>query len=188
MRPDPLDERHRQFDGEHRGRGGHRNMPGPAGALHVAVRLAGRTAEPAGQLPRGVGCRHTRVQQVRGGVDPICEHVTTSATGRPTTRHVTNILLDMSLRRTDTPRQFDTPIAQRHLKAEVANCVGGVLTPPCGVPATVRDRTPSTNTPARSHVCSSLSTRRSETRLLTNSSRRWWSISPKKLAISNSTT
>ena len=35
----------------------------------------------------------------------------------------------MSLRRTDTPRQFDTPIAQRHLKAEVANCVGGVLSP-----------------------------------------------------------
>ena len=32
-------------------------------------------------------------------------------------------------RRTDTPRQFDTPIAQRHLKAEVANCVGGVISP-----------------------------------------------------------
>ena len=131
MRTDPRDERHRQFDGEHRGRGGHRNMPGPAGALHVAVRLPGRTAEPAGQLVRGVGCRHTRVQQVRGGVDPLGEHVTTSAsaTGRPTTRHVTNILLDMSHRRTDTPRQFDTPIAQRHLKAEVANCVGGVVSP-----------------------------------------------------------
>ena len=104
-------------------------MSGPAGALHVAVRLPGRTAEPAGQLPRGVGCRHTRVQQVRGGVDPLGEHVTTSATSRPTTRHVTNILLDMSHRRTDTPRQFDTPIAQRHLKAEVANCVGGVSSP-----------------------------------------------------------
>ena len=35
----------------------------------------------------------------------------------------------MSHRRTDTPRQFDTPIAQRHLKAEVANCVGGVISP-----------------------------------------------------------
>ena len=106
-------------------------MSGPAGALHVAVRLPGRTAEPAGQLSRGVGCRHPRVQQVRGGVDPLGEHVTTSAsaTGRPTNRHVTNILLDMSHRRTDTPRQFDTPIAQRHLKAEVANCVGGVISP-----------------------------------------------------------
>src|SRR3954468_17117472 len=106
-------------------------MSGPAGALHVAVRLPGRTAEPAGQLPRGVGRRHPRVQQVRGGVDPLGEHVTTSAsaTGRPTTRHVTNILLDMSHRRTDTPRQFDTPIAQRHLKAEIANCVGGVISP-----------------------------------------------------------
>ena len=131
MRTDPRDERHRQLDGEHRGRGGHRNMSGPAGALHVAVRLPGRTAEPAGQLSRGVGCRHPRVQQVRGGVDPLGEHVTTSAsaTGRPTKRHVTNILLDMSRRRTGTPRQFDTPIAQRHLKAEVANCVGGVLSP-----------------------------------------------------------
>ncbi len=131
MGTDPRDERHRQLDGEHRGRGGHRNMSGPAGALHVAVRLPGRTAEPAGQLSRGVGCRHPRVQQVRGGVDPLGEHVTTSAnaTGRPTKRHVTNILLDMSRRRTGTPRQFDTPIAQRHLKAEVANCVGGVLSP-----------------------------------------------------------
>ncbi len=128
MRTDPRDERHRQFDGEHRGRGGHRNMSGPAGALHVAVRLPGRTAEPAGQLPRGLCCRHPRVQQVRGGVDPLGEHVTTSATGRPTNRHVTNILLDMSHRRTDTPRQSDTPIAQRHLKAEIANCVGGVMT------------------------------------------------------------
>ncbi|HVI17507.1 MAG TPA: reverse transcriptase domain-containing protein, partial [Gaiellales bacterium] len=35
----------------------------------------------------------------------------------------------MSHRRTDTPRQFDTPIAQRHLKAEIANCVGGVISP-----------------------------------------------------------
>ena len=87
MRTDPRDERHRQLDGEHRGRGGHRNMSGPAGALHVAVRLPGRTAEPAGQLSRGVGCRHPRVQQVRGGVDPLGEHVTTSATGRPTNRH-----------------------------------------------------------------------------------------------------
>jgi RNA-directed DNA polymerase len=131
MRTDPRDERHRQLDGEHRGRGGHRNMSGPAGALHVAVRLPGRTAEPAGQLSRGVGCRHPRVQQVCGGVDPLGEHATTSAsaTGRPTKRHVTNILLDMSRRRADTPRQFDTPIAQRHLKAEVANCVGGVVSP-----------------------------------------------------------
>jgi Reverse transcriptase (RNA-dependent DNA polymerase)/Group II intron, maturase-specific domain len=106
-------------------------MSGPAGALHVAVRLPGRTAEPAGQLSRGVGCRHPRVQQVRGGVDPLGEHVTTSAsaTGRPTKRHVTNILLDMSHRLTDTPWQFDTPITQRHLKAEVANCVGGVISP-----------------------------------------------------------
>ena len=41
----------------------------------------------------------------------------------------------------------------------------GEITPPCGVPATVRGTTPSTNTPACSHNRSSLSTRRSETRL-----------------------
>ena len=166
MRTDPRDERHRQLDGEHRGRGGHRNMSGPAGALHVAVRLPGRTAEPAGQLSRGVGCRHPRVQQVRGGVDPLGEHVTTSAsaTGRPTNRHVTNILLDMSHRRTDTPRQFDTPIAQRHLKAEVANCVGGVSGPPCGVPDTSRRTDPSGITPARSIARSSFNTPWSLTR------------------------
>ena len=29
----------------------------------------------------------------------------------------------------DTPRPFDPPVAQRHLEAEVANCVGGVITP-----------------------------------------------------------
>src|SRR5258705_6313406 len=46
----------------------------------------------------------------------------------------------------------------------------GEITPPCGVPATVRDTTPSTSTPACSHLRSSLSTRRSETRLPTNSS------------------
>src|SRR5262249_60264689 len=89
----------------------------------------GAPADPAAHPRRGVGRGPPRVQQVRGGVDPLGEHVTTSATSRPTTRHVTNILLDMSLRPTDTPRQFDTPIAQRHLKAEVANCVGGVLSP-----------------------------------------------------------
>jgi hypothetical protein len=29
----------------------------------------------------------------------------------------------------DTVRPLTTPIGQRHLKAEVANCVGGVITP-----------------------------------------------------------
>jgi hypothetical protein len=29
----------------------------------------------------------------------------------------------------DTPRPLDPPITQRHLETEVANCVGGVLSP-----------------------------------------------------------
>ncbi|MGO9182527.1 reverse transcriptase domain-containing protein, partial [Mycobacterium sp.] len=35
----------------------------------------------------------------------------------------------MSHRSTDTPWQLNPPIAQRHLEAEVANCVGGVISP-----------------------------------------------------------
>ena len=58
----------------------------------------------------------------------------------------------------------------------------GEITPPCGVPATVRVTPPSTITPACSHNRSSLSTRRSETRRPTNPSNRSWSISPKKFA------
>ncbi len=129
IRPDPRDERHRQLDGEHRGRCRYRDMPGPTRALHVAVRLPRRTAEPAGQLSRGIRRSHTRIQQVRSSVDPLREHVTTSAPTVGRTRHVINVLLNMSHRLTDAPRPFDTPIAQRHLKAEVANCVGGVISP-----------------------------------------------------------
>ena len=93
------------------------------------MRLPRRTAEPAGQLSRGIRRPHTRIQQVRSSVDPLREHVTTSAPTVGRTRHVINVLLNMSHRRTDAPRPFDTPIAQRHLKAEVANCVGGVTSP-----------------------------------------------------------
>jgi len=35
----------------------------------------------------------------------------------------------MSHVRCNTPRPLATPVAQRHLKAEVATCVGGVLSP-----------------------------------------------------------
>src|SRR5258708_5923067 len=36
-----------------------------------------------------------------------------------------------------TPRPFQPPVAQRDIKGEVAYCVGGVATPPCGVPSSV---------------------------------------------------
>ena len=62
------------------------------------------------------------------------------------------------------------------------------MTPPWGVPATVRSRLPSAITPACSHRRTSFSTRRSDTRLPTSASSRSWLISPKKLRMSNSTT
>jgi hypothetical protein len=53
--------------------------------------------------------------------------------------HVINVLLNMSHRLTDTPRPLNPPIAQRHLEAEVAHCVGGVSTPPWGDHVTDHD-------------------------------------------------
>ena len=44
-------------------------------------------------------------------------------------RHVINILPDMSLTGRDTPRPFQPPVAQSDVKAEVAHCVGGVMSP-----------------------------------------------------------
>lgn len=126
---DPRDKWHRQLDGEHPARCRHHDMPGSAGPLDVAMRLTGRATEPLGQLPPSSCHRHARIQQIRGGVDSLGEHGTTSATSRATLNHVTNVLPNMSHRLTDTPRTLDPPIAQGHLEAEVANCVGGVISP-----------------------------------------------------------
>jgi Group II intron, maturase-specific domain/Reverse transcriptase (RNA-dependent DNA polymerase) len=126
---DPCDERHRQLDGKYACRVRHRNMPIDTRALHVAMRLPRRAAEPLGKLPRGIRRRHARVQQVRRGVDPLGEHVTTSATSRTIVNHVTNVLPTMSRHLADAPRPLNTPVAQRHLKTEVAHCVGGVVSP-----------------------------------------------------------
>ena len=48
---------------------------------------------------------------------------------RTTASHDTNILPDMSLTGRDTPRPFQPPVAQSDVKAEVAHCVGGVISP-----------------------------------------------------------
>jgi len=95
------------------------------------VRLARRAAEPRGEQPRRISRRDTLIEQVGGGVDPLGEHVTASAAtaSRPTIRHVTNVLLNMSRTRGDTPRPLAPAVAQRHLETEVANCVGGVFSP-----------------------------------------------------------
>jgi hypothetical protein len=128
MGTDLRDERARQLDGEHRSRRGNLDMTGQAGALHIAVRLARRAAEPVGQQSRSLNRWHSVPEQISGGVDPLGELITTNTAGRPTTRHVTKILLDMSSTVRDAPQPFPTVIAQRHLKTEVANCVGGVQT------------------------------------------------------------
>jgi hypothetical protein len=100
-------------------------MPGPAGALQVAMRLPKRAAEPAGQFPRGVRGRHACGQQVRRSIDPCREDIAT----RTTTSHVINVLLNLSHRFVDTPWPLNPPITQQDLEAEIANCVGGVLSP-----------------------------------------------------------
>src|SRR2546423_13290171 len=51
--------------------------------------------------------------------------ISTSAT----TKHATNLLLDMSHTAPDTPRPFQSAITQRDTKTEVAKCVGGVACP-----------------------------------------------------------
>src|SRR6266699_1632140 len=50
------------------------------------------------------------------------------------------------------PRPLQPPVTQRHVKAEVIHCVGGVITPPWGVPSSVgANPFPASNTPAFSH-------------------------------------
>jgi hypothetical protein len=139
MPADRRNEWRRQLDGEHRRRGGHLDIPGAAGALHVPVCLPRRTAEPGGEQPTGIRRRDTRIRQVSGSIDPLGELVATSATraSRATPSQVTNVLLDMSAGLSDTPRPLRTAVAQRHFETEVAHCVGGVRMPPWGVPVMV---------------------------------------------------
>jgi len=59
----------------------------------------------------------------------------------------------MSLIAGGTPRPFQPPVAQRDIKAEVIYCVGGVITPPCGLPSSVgANPLPGSNTPAVSQA------------------------------------
>jgi hypothetical protein len=43
----------------------------------------------------------------------------------------------------DTPRPFQSPVAQRDIKAEVIYCVGGVIGDPWGVPFSLAVSVPS---------------------------------------------
>lgn len=106
-------------------------MPGTAGPLHVTVCLPQRATDPCGQPRCGIGRRDAVIQQISSSIDPLRELVATRATtaSRSTLSHVTNVLLDMSHLPNDTQRTFHPAVVQRHLEAEVAHCVGGVLSP-----------------------------------------------------------
>jgi hypothetical protein len=56
------------------------------------------------------------------------------------------------------PGLLQPAVTQRHIETEVAKCVGGVITPPCGVPVTGRRTCPSSITPARNIPRSSFKT------------------------------
>ena len=69
--------------------------------------------------------RHPGRQQPRGDVEPLgVLHLAYT-----TTSHDTTILPGMSRPSVTTPQLLQAPVAQRHLKAEVTHCVGGVVSP-----------------------------------------------------------
>ena len=63
---------------------------------------------------------------------PACPHPTATSPANPTTTSAVRgeASLDMSPTVRDTPRPFQPAIAQRDIELEVAQCVGGVFTPP----------------------------------------------------------
>ena len=67
-----------------------------------------------------------RLQQVHSRVDPLSLLPSTHPT---IPSHAITVLPDMSLIAHGTPRPFQSPVAQRDIKAEVIYCVGGVISP-----------------------------------------------------------
>src|SRR5204863_5690185 len=110
--------------------------------------------EPARQHTRCLGGRDSRGSQVSGSVDAL----SVQRCWRAAARHDTTILPYLSPVVSGAPGLFQPPITQRDIKAEVANFVGGVIEPPCGVPVAGRRTCPSSITPARSIARSSLRT------------------------------
>lgn len=126
MRPHLRRQPYRQLDGEHPGRLRHRNRPTSGSAVDVPAGLPLRQPEPAGQLTGRISHQGTIGQQVSGRVDPRSVLIATSPT---TTNHDINILPNMSHASRDTRQTFQPPVTERYLEAEVAHCVGGVLSP-----------------------------------------------------------
>jgi RNA-directed DNA polymerase len=123
---DPRRQRHWQLNGKHRGRLRDRHRPARDGTLDIPAGLPLRQPEPAGQLADRVGQLNAGGQQLSGRVDPRGVLLATSPT---TTSHDINILPCMSRTARDTRQTLQPAVTQRHLKAEIAHCVGGVVSP-----------------------------------------------------------
>ncbi len=122
----PPSQLGRQLDREHHGRFRDGNSPTTSSPLGIPAGLPDRAAEPPCQHPGNLGHRHAGLHQLGSSVDPLS---TLHIAHTTTTSHAISILLNMSLTVRDTPRPFQPPVAQRDVEAEVAHCVGGVLTP-----------------------------------------------------------
>src|SRR6266571_5098354 len=155
-----------QLDGEHHVGLGNFNPSSSHGLLHVPACLTDRHAVPTGHRASGGNGGHPRPDQIGGGVDPpgVLDAIDTI-----TPNHVMNILPIMTPPTPWARKTLQPPVAERHLEAEVAHCVGGVATPPCGVPVSRRSRWPaSVSTPARRNARISARTRRSPMRRSTS--------------------
>ena len=126
VRPHPRHQLYWQLDGEHRGRLRHLHRPSGGSALDIPARLALREPEPAGQLTGRIRHPSAGGHQLSCRVDPRGVLVGTSPT---TTSHAIKILPNMSHTPRDTRQTLQPAVTQRHLEAEVAHCVGGVVSP-----------------------------------------------------------
>src|SRR6266571_8806050 len=120
-----------QLDGEHHVGLGNFNPSSSHGLLHVPACLTDRHAVPTGHRASGGNGGHPRPDQIGGGVDPpgVLDAIDTI-----TPNHVMNILPIMTPPTPWARKTLQPPVAERHLEAEVAHCVGGVAADPCGVP------------------------------------------------------
>src|SRR6266571_6105410 len=115
-----------QLDGEHHVGLGNFNPSSSHGLLHVPACLTDRHAVPTGHRASGGNGGHPRPDQIGGGVDPpgVLDAIDTI-----TPNHVMNILPIMTPPTPWARKTLQPPVAERHLEAEVAHCVGGVLSP-----------------------------------------------------------
>jgi hypothetical protein len=122
----PIRQRARQLDGEDHVGLGNFNPSSSHGLLHVPACLTHRHAVPAGHRASGGNGGHPRPDQIGGGVDPpgVLDAIDTV-----TPNHVMNVLPIMTSLTPLARKTLQPPVTERHLEAEVAHCVGGVLSP-----------------------------------------------------------